>query len=81
MKRYWRRFKLKATKPWRWLRYRWRMYREPCVLTKNKMQIGWAMSDSLTLTCLAVADWAEDNRELIDAVSEAELKENDHEES
>ena len=81
MKWRWRRFMLKALKPWRWLRFRWRLYREPCAIAKLKMEIGWAMAGPVEETCLALAEWAEENRELIDAVNEAELEEMDNEEN
>jgi hypothetical protein len=77
MRRWWRRFKLKASKPWRWLRFRWRLYREPCAIAKTKMVIGWKLLGPVEDTSLALSEWIEDNREFLDEMAkEIEDEEN-----
>ena len=77
MKWRWRRFMLKALKPWRWLRYRWRLYREPCAIAKTKMVIGWGLLGPVEDTVLGLSEWIGDNRDLLDEMNE----ENDNEEN
>lgn len=53
-------------RPFRWLRFRWRMWREPCPMAKLKMQVGYELLPVAEECCREMAQWARENRELLE---------------
>ena len=57
---------------WRWVGFRWRLWREPDPLTKAKMRLGWAMSVPMGEVCQSMAEWVRENREWMESESDEE---------